>query len=150
MPRPVAYRQRLQRIRILFFICSSIVGSYLLITHSDHAVIPALKSFKFSSDFLDRYAYANEDAMGMMLPEEEDGFGDVGQEVFASEPPSRTLLPAKRLIDSGRTQCNDWTIPDGDEIEERKSSNCWKDTHYRQIKGYLDKAEVDKTYRDLS
>lgn len=147
MPRPVPYRQRLQRIRILFLVCFSIVGTYILIIHSDHtAVIPVLKSFKFSSDFLDRYAYANEDPMGMLLPED----AGTAQEGLW-ETPTRTISVARRLIDSGKAHCVDWTTPeDDDEVEARRGSSCWKDTHYRQIKGYLEKAEVDKTYRDLS
>lgn len=82
--------------------------------------------------------------MGMMLRDDDDS-GETW------EPPTRTLSVAKRLIDSGREHCVDWTAPvDHDEMEGRRNGMCWKDTHYRQIKGYLDQAQVDKTYRDLS
>lgn len=146
MPRPAPYRQRLQLVRILFLVCFLIIGSYLAIAHTDTTVIPGLTTFKFSSEFLDRYAYANEDVMGMMLPDDDDS-----GERETWEPPTRTLSVAKRLIESGRERCMDWTTPvNDDEMEGRRSSMCWKDTHYRQIKGYLDKAKVDKTYRDLS
>ena len=147
MPRPAPYRQRLQRIRILFFVCFSIVGSYLLIAHADHTILPGLTSFKSSAESLDRYAYANEDPMGMMSSDaDERGEGET-----IWEPPTRTLLVAKRLIDSGREHCADWTAPVYDEeMRGRRDSLCWKDTHHRQIKGYLNRAEVDKTYRDLS
>jgi hypothetical protein len=146
MPHAVHYRQRLQRIRTLFLICCSIIGSYLLIFHSNHAPIPGLKSIKFSSDFIDGYAYANDDALEMLLFEEENG-GDVATQ----SPALQSLLTARRLIESGRGKCADWTTPqDEAEVDRRRNSSCWKDTHYRQIQGYLDKAQVDKTYRELS
>lgn len=127
-------------------ICCLIIASYLLIFHSDHAPIPGLKSFRFSSEFLDKYAYANDDALEMLLAEEE-----VARDEETSETTKQSLLAARRLIESGRGQCTKWTIPgDEDEVENRRDSSCWKDTHYRQIKAYLDKAEVNKTYRELS
>lgn len=72
-----------------------------------------------------------------------------------SVSPDRSLAPtstAAQFIASGLEACEGWTVPEDDaEIAERETNlTCWKDTHYRQIKRYLERAERDKTWRELS
>lgn len=56
---------------------------------------------------------------------------------------TQSFLAARRLINSGRGQSADWTIPH-DEVEARQQLL----ERYKSpvIKGYLNQAEVDKTY----
>lgn len=144
MPCPVSFRQRVSRFRILIAVCLTVtLGSYTLITHTSTDIRSRFRPF--SLDFIERYGYADDDAIYMA--NEDDYENPVSPD--RSSAPTTT---ATRLIASGLEPCEGWTVPQDDaEMAEREgSSTCWKDKHYRQIKRYLERAEVDKTWRELS
>lgn len=114
-----------------------------MITHTSTDIRSRFRPF--SLDFIERYGYADDDAIYMA--NEDDYENPVSPD--RSSAPTTT---ATRLIASGLEPCEGWTVPQDDaEMAEREgSSTCWKDKHYRQIKRYLERAEVDKTWRELS
>lgn len=147
MPLPISSRQRIGRFRILIIVCLTVtLGSYTLIAHGSADIRDKFTPFRaFSLDFIERYGYADDDAIFMA---NEDDYEN-------SVSPDRSLAPtstAAQFIASGLEACEGWTVPEDDaEIAERETNlTCWKDTHYRQIKRYLERAERDKTWRELS
>lgn len=146
MPRTIPFRQRISRFRILIAVCLTVtVGTYTVVSHTGTDISSKIGSFRtFSLDFIDRYGYADDDAIFMA---NEDDY-----ENSVSPQGTLTSTTASRFIGAGLEACEGWTPPEDDaEITRRgESSECWKDTHYRQIKTYLDRAEVDETWRELS
>lgn len=116
-----------------------------MISHTGSEIRSRFKPFSFSLDYAGRYGYEDDDAIFMMEDEERE-------DPIPPDIPPTLVTKADKLIASGLQSCEFWTAPkDDEEVAARKEhSTCWKDTHYRQIKSYLDCAEVDKTCRDLS
>ncbi|KAJ9103197.1 hypothetical protein QFC21_002620 [Naganishia friedmannii] len=134
-------------IRTLLISAIFLLGIYTLFIWTDSSVGISVKPFGLEFDFDYRYAYADEDeAVGSLLHPAEDT--DSTGSNHALKPRSAS----ERLIASGVGFCENWTVPaDEEEVERReKESSCWKDGHYRQLKSFLDKAETDKSYSELS
>jgi hypothetical protein len=134
-------------LRTLLISTFILLGSYSLFVWTESSLSISVKPFGFEFEFDYRYAYADEDdtiATLLQSQEEEDSLG--------LDDISKRVTPAERLLASGDGFCENWTVPeDEEEIARREEeSSCWKDGHYRQLKVFLDKAETDKTYSELS
>lgn len=134
-------------VRTLLISTLILFGTYSLFIWAETSVSINVKPFGFQFDFDYRYAYADEDDTIAALLQSQDVEDSLGlDDIF------NRATPAERLLASGEGFCENWTAPENEEelAKREKESSCWKDGHYQQLKSFLDKAEIDKTYRELS
>lgn len=138
-------------IRTLLISAIFLLGVYTLFIWTDSSVGISVKPFRLEFDFDYRYAYADEDESEESLLRSGDNTGSAtstGSHHVSLKPRSAS----ERLIASGEGFCENWTVPEDEEEVARREqeSSCWKDRHYRQLKFFLDNAETDKSYSELS
>ncbi|KAJ9122974.1 hypothetical protein QFC24_004012 [Naganishia onofrii] len=140
-------------IRTLLISAIFLLGVYTLFIWTDSSVGISVKPFRLEFDFDYRYAYAyaDEDESEESLLRSESNTGSptsTGSHHVSLKPRSAS----ERLIASGEGFCENWTVPEDEEEVARREqeSSCWKDRHYRQLKFFLDNAETDKSYSELS
>ncbi|KAJ9119145.1 hypothetical protein QFC22_003636 [Naganishia vaughanmartiniae] len=135
-------------IRTLLISAIFLLGTYTLFIWTDSSVGISVKPFSLELDFDYRYAYADEDeSVSSLLHQSEENAG-----AATSQDALKPRSASERLLASGVGFCENWTAPeDEEEVGRReKESSCWKDRHYRQLKCFLDMAEIDISYSELS